>query len=140
MSTHSGTHKIGNTSYSNTTIKITAKQEDYEATPIYGFGWNWIADWGMLGGFSIYWHTKKEFDLEINYVGSTISDTDKALHEKEIESYIVDPKKVIIIYNISSLHKNMYVLKYSILNSFSQNPAISAFFRKVHFDEREFAG
>ena len=35
---------------------------------------------------------KKEFDLEINYVGSTISDTDKALHEKEIESYIISDK------------------------------------------------
>ena len=34
----------------------------------------------------------------------------------------------------------MYVLKYSILNSFSQNPAISTFFRKVHSDERELAG
>ena len=78
--------------FSNTTIKITAKQEDYEATPIYGFGWNWIADWGISGGFSLYWHTKKEFDLEINYVGSSISDTDKALHEKEIESYIISDK------------------------------------------------
>ena len=92
LSTHSGTHKIGNTSYSNTTIKITAKQEDYEATPIYGFGWNWIADWGISGGFSLYWHTKKEFDLEINYVGSTVSDTDKALYKKEIESYITSDK------------------------------------------------
>ena len=54
--------------------------------------------------------------------------------------YIVDPKIVIKIYNISTLHKNMYVLKYSILNSFAQNPAISIFFRKVHSDEREFAG
>ena len=42
--------------------------------------------------------------------------------------YIVDPKIVIKIYNISTLHKNMYVLKYSILNSFAQNPAISTFF------------
>jgi len=42
--------------------------------------------------------------------------------------YIVDPKIVIKIYNFSILHKNMYVLKYSILNSFSQNPAISTFF------------
>ena len=42
--------------------------------------------------------------------------------------YVVDPKIVIKIYNISTLHKNMYVLKYSILNSFAQNPAISTFF------------
>ena len=42
--------------------------------------------------------------------------------------YLVDPKIVIKIYNISTLHKNMYVLKYSILNSFAQNPAISTFF------------
>ena len=48
-------------------------------------------------------------------------------------SYLVDPKIVIKIYNFSTLHKNMYVLKYSILNSFAQNPAISTFFRKVHF-------
>lgn len=54
--------------------------------------------------------------------------------------YLVNPKIVIKIYNISTLHKNMYVLKYSILNSFAQNPAISTFFRKVHSDEREFAG
>ena len=54
--------------------------------------------------------------------------------------YLVDPKIVIKTYNISTLHKNMYVLKYSILNSFAQNPAISIFFRKVHSDEREFAG
>ena len=53
---------------------------------------------------------------------------------------LVDPKIVIKIYNISILHKNMCVLKYSILNSFAQNPAISTFFRKVHSDEREFAG
>ena len=53
---------------------------------------------------------------------------------------IFDPKIVSKIYNISILHKNMYVLKYSILNSFAQNPAISTFFRKVHSDEREFAG
>ena len=92
LSTHSGTHKIGNTSYSNTTIKITAKQKDYEATQILGFGWNWISDWGISGGFSLYWHTKKEFDLEINFVGSTVSDTDKALYEKEIESYITSDK------------------------------------------------
>ena len=45
-----------------------------------------------------------------------------------ISSYIVDPKIVIKIYNFSTLHKNMYVLKYSILNSFAQNPAISTFF------------
>ena len=31
----------------------------------------------------------------------------------------------------------MYVLIYSIFNSFSQNPAISTFFRKVHSDERK---
>ena len=54
--------------------------------------------------------------------------------------YVVDPKIVIKIYNFSTLHKNMHVLKYSILNSFAQNPAISTFFRKVHSDEREFAG
>ena len=42
--------------------------------------------------------------------------------------YLVDPKISIKIYNISTLHKNMHVLKYSILNSFSQNPAISTFF------------
>ena len=53
---------------------------------------------------------------------------------------IFAPKIVIKIYNISILRKNMYVLKYSFLNSFSQNPAISTFFRKVHSDEREFAG
>ena len=54
--------------------------------------------------------------------------------------YLVDPKIVIKIYNISALHTKMYVLKYSIVNSFAQNPAISTFFRKVHSDEREFAG
>ena len=55
-------------------------------------------------------------------------------------SYLVDPNIVIKVYNISTFHKNMHVLKYSILNSFAQNPAISTFFRKVHSDEREFAG
>ena len=55
-------------------------------------------------------------------------------------AYSVDPKIVIKIYNISTLHTKMYVLKYSIVNSFAQNPAISTFFRKVHSDEREFAG
>ena len=59
---------------------------------------------------------------------------------QDIPTDLVDPKIVIKIYNISTLHKNMYVLKYSILNSFAQNPAISIFFRKVHSDEREFAG
>ena len=57
-----------------------------------------------------------------------------------INCYIVDPKIVIKIYNISTLHTKLHVLKYSILNSFAQNPAISTFFRKVHSDEREFAG
>jgi len=46
------------------------------------------------------------------------------LHSANLNQYIVDPKIVIKIYNISTLHKNMYVLKYSILNSFAQNPAI----------------
>ena len=41
---------------------------------------------------------------------------------------LVDPKIVIKIYNISTFHMIMYVLKYSILNSFAQNPAISTFF------------
>ena len=54
--------------------------------------------------------------------------------------YIVHPKIPIMINNISILHTKMYVLKYSIVNSFAQNPAISTFFRKVHSDEREFAG
>ena len=61
------------------------------------------------------------------------------LHEQLI-FYLVDPKIVIKINNISTLHMIMYVLKYRILNSFAQNPAISTFFRKVHSDEREFAG
>ena len=47
---------------------------------------------------------------------------------------------VIKIYNFSTLNTEMYVLNYSILNSFAQKPAISTFFRKVHSDEREFAG
>ncbi len=59
---------------------------------IFLFNTSWFTLWGISGGFSLYWHTKKEFDLEINYVGSTISDTDKALHEKEIESYIISDK------------------------------------------------
>ena len=57
-----------------------------------------------------------------------------------LRDYIVDPKIVNKIYNICTLHKNLYVLKYSILNSFAQNSVISTFFRKVHSDEREFAG
>ena len=56
------------------------------------------------------------------------------------EKYLVDPKIFIIIYSISILKTNMYVLKYSIINTFAQNPAISTFFRKVHSDERDFAG
>ena len=51
----------------------------------------------------------------------------------EAETELVDPKIVIKIYNISTLHKNMYVLKYSILNSFAQNPAISTLFLKGSF-------
>ena len=51
-------------------------------------------------------------------------------------NYLVDPKIVIKIHNISTLQKNMYALKYSILNSYAQNPAISTFFRKVHSDVR----
>jgi len=92
LSTHSGSHKIGTTTYSNTTITLKANQKDYEATPIYGFGWNWIADWGISGGFALYWHTKNKFDLEINYIGATVSDSDKRLHQKEIESYIKTDK------------------------------------------------
>ena len=65
----------------------------------------------------------------------------KSMKSSEFMKFqIFDPKIVSKIYNISILHKNMYVLKYSILNSFAQNPAISTFFRKVHSDEREFAG
>ena len=60
--------------------------------------------------------------------------------KRQHEKYLVDPKIVIKIYNISTLQTKMYVLKYSIVNSFAQNPAISTFFRKVHSDEREFAG
>ena len=92
LSTHQGTHKIGNTTYSNTVITLKAKQKGYDTTPIYGFGWNWIADFGISGGFSFYWHTKNEFDLIIDYQGSTVSESDKILHKKEIESYITTDK------------------------------------------------
>ena len=65
----------------------------------------------------------------------------KILRETDVfQPYVVDPKIVIKIYNISTLQTKMYVLKYSIVNSFAQNPAISTFNRKVHSDEREFAG
>ena len=92
LSTHQGTHKIGNTTYTNTVITLKAKQKEYKATPIYGFGWNWIADFGISGGFSLYWHTKNHFEVDINYEGNSVSDTDKTLHKKEIESYITSDK------------------------------------------------
>ena len=45
---------------------------------------------------------------------------------------LVDLKIVIKTHIISILHTIIGVLKYSIPNSFDQNPAISTFFRKVH--------
>ena len=41
---------------------------------------------------------------------------------------------------LRSLEKGIHLLKYSVLNTFAQNPAISTFFRKVYSEEREFAG
>ena len=78
------------------------------------------------------WHVCIPIPICENYSGP--------LHGNQKQKYLVDPKIVIKIYNISTLHMIMYVLKYRILNSFAQNPAISTFFRKVHSDEREFAG
>jgi len=78
-------------------------------------------------GFCDFAFGSAQNDRVVWVVGKRISFRTRETNKKSLmlcALLLVEPKIVIKIYNISTLHKNMYVLKYSILNSFAQNPAI----------------